>query len=183
MGLRPALRCFALLGLFIFAFPSTTSAAVDIDGAKPGVWTMDYDAAKKESAKNKLPVLLYFTGSDWCGWCELMETQVFSKPEWREYAKENLMPVWIDFPKNPKRVPEKYAKRNTELALRHQVIKDNYLTLPAFFVYDPETQTPLGRLPAPTRTVNPEKFIEGIKALLDEKKEKDGAKPETEEDE
>ena len=175
-----------LATLLCFAIATPLLAlAVETDGAKPGVWTMDYDAAKKESAKNKLPILLYFTGSDWCAWCEYLEIHVFSKPAWKEYAKENLMPVWIDLPKNPKKVHEKYEKRNTELALDHDLIKENYLLLPAFFVYAPDGATQLGKLPTPTRTINPEKFIENIKTLLDTKKdgqkEEGDAKPETEE--
>ena len=173
----------ALSGLFIFGIFQTSlpASAIETDGAKPGVWTMDYDAAKKVAAEKQLPILLYFTGSDWCAWCEYLEIHVFSKPAWKQYAQENLMLVWIDLPKNPKHVPEKYQKRNTELAQQHDLIKDNYLLLPAFFVYDPDG-TRLGRLPTPTRTINPEKFIENIKALLDTKKEEDeAAKPETEE--
>ena len=38
--------------------------------------------------------------------CKLMEKNVFSEPEWDAYAKENLVLVWLDFPKNAALVPE-----------------------------------------------------------------------------
>ena len=61
---------------------------VQTEGAEAGVWTMDMDAAKKLAKKKKLPLVLNFTGSDWCGWCKLMEKNVFTKESWRKYAKK-----------------------------------------------------------------------------------------------
>ena len=34
--------------------------------------------------------MLDFTGSDWCGWCIKLNKEVFSQPEFAEYAKKNL---------------------------------------------------------------------------------------------
>ena len=45
--------------------------------------------AKKES---KL-VLLNFTGSDWCPACKKLDAEVFSKKEFSDYAKKNLVLV------------------------------------------------------------------------------------------
>ncbi len=42
--------------------------AIQTEGAKVGHWTMDFEAAKKIAAEKNLPLLLNFTGSDWCGW-------------------------------------------------------------------------------------------------------------------
>ncbi|MCL1887862.1 MAG: thioredoxin family protein [Kiritimatiellaeota bacterium] len=91
------------------------AAKPDTDGATPGVWTMDLKAAKKAAEEKDLPLFINFTGSDWCGWCVLMAEQVFSQPAWQEYAKENLMLVWIDFPNDKSLVPEKYVEQNKEL--------------------------------------------------------------------
>ena len=38
---------------------------------------MDYDAALTLAEEKKLAVFLDFTGSDWCGWCKLMDRSVF----------------------------------------------------------------------------------------------------------
>jgi len=51
--------------------------------------------AKKE---NKL-VLMDFTGSDWCSWCKKLDAEVFTKPEFIDYAKKNLVLVQVDFPR------------------------------------------------------------------------------------
>ena len=79
--------------------------AVATSGAELGKWTMDFDAAKTLAAEKEVPILINFTGSDWCGWCKLMDREVFSKAEWQQYAAESLVLVWIDFPRDKALVP------------------------------------------------------------------------------
>ena len=91
------------------------SDEVALEGAKPGQWTMDYEAAVKLAAEKELPMMLNFTGSDWCGWCKLMDKEVFAKEEWKKFAAENVILVTVDFPKDKSIVPEKFVARNNEL--------------------------------------------------------------------
>jgi protein disulfide-isomerase len=66
--------------------------------AKPG-WSEDYEASlAKAKAEDKM-VLLDFTGSDWCGWCIKIDDEIFSKPKFKSYAKDNLVLVELDFPR------------------------------------------------------------------------------------
>ncbi len=138
----------------------------DTDGAKPGVWTMDFDAAKKIAAEKDLPLLLNFTGSDWCGWCKLMVKQVFSKSDWTRYAKKNVMLVWIDFPNDDSLVPKKYVERNAELQKTYGV--GGY---PTFIVLNSDGTTRLGNLGA-SRDASPDNFIDKLKALTDKREKK-----------
>lgn len=55
------------------------------------------EAQAKAKAEKKL-VMMDFTGSDWCGWCIRLDKEVFSKPEFEEYAEKNLVLVEVDFP-------------------------------------------------------------------------------------
>lgn len=50
-------------------------------------------ALAKAKAENK-QVLLDFTGSDWCGWCMKPDREVFSKPAFKQLAKDNLVLGW-----------------------------------------------------------------------------------------
>lgn len=54
-------------------------------------------ALQKAKSENKA-VLVNFTGSDWCVWCQKLSAEVFSQPEFEDYANENLILVKIDFP-------------------------------------------------------------------------------------
>ncbi|BBM81748.1 thioredoxin family protein [Candidatus Uabimicrobium amorphum] len=94
---------------------------VATEGAEIGKWTMDVDAAYKLAEENKLPILMNFTGSDWCYWCKLMDKNVFADAEWQKYAQKSLVLVTVDFPSNPKIVPEKYKERNKGLAKQFAV--------------------------------------------------------------
>ena len=62
------------------------------------VWVTDLPAAQAQAKKDNKLVLMYFTGSDWCGWCKKLQKEVFSTKEFEQYAKDNVVLVEIDFP-------------------------------------------------------------------------------------
>ena len=78
-------------------------------------WQTDYEAALKEAAKENKMVLLDFTGSDWCGWCKKLQSDTFSKPEFKKFAEKNLVLVELDFPRG-KDQPDSLKKQNKELS-------------------------------------------------------------------
>ena len=45
------------------------------------VWQTDINKAISISNKEKKPMLLFFTGSDWCGWCIRLQKEVLKTPE------------------------------------------------------------------------------------------------------
>ncbi len=135
-------------------------AAPATEGAAPGEWTMDFDAAKALAAETGRPLLLNFTGSDWCGWCRLMDKQVFTQEAWLTYAKENFVLVWIDFPSDKSLVPEALVPRNEELRSEFEVGG-----FPTYILLDADGQTRLGQAGA-SRDASPESFIQSLEALL-----------------
>ena len=135
------------------------AAAPATNGAAPGEWTMDFDAARALAAEQGLPILLNFTGSDWCGWCLLMERQVFSQDAWRQYAQKNLVLVWIDFPKDKSLVPEAFVERNAELMRQFEVGG-----FPTYFLLDSDGTTRLGQTGA-ERDATPQSFIAALENI------------------
>jgi len=93
----------------------TSSAALAAAG-----WDDDYEKAVAKAKAEKKMVLLDFTGSDWCGWCIKLDKEVFSKPEFKEYAKANLVLVEVDFPQG-KRQTKKLKEQNEKLQQEHGV--------------------------------------------------------------
>lgn len=154
--MNKGLLCLASL----LAFAVIAAEKPATEGAVPGQWTMDFDAAKKVAAEKKLPLMLNFTGSDWCGWCKHMDEKVFSKDAWGAFAKDNLVLVWLDFPQDKTLVPEKFAARNRALSEAYGV--EGY---PTYIVLDDDGQTKLGQLGA-DQEVSPEKFISSLKDLF-----------------
>lgn len=78
------------------------------------LWSTDYNASLKKAAASNRMVLLEFTGSDWCPPCKVQTKEVFDTPEFREFAKANLVPVKIDFPRN---IPQSEELRTANRAL------------------------------------------------------------------
>jgi protein disulfide-isomerase len=74
-------------------------------------WITDINLATAESDSTGKPLLILFTGSDWCSWCIRLQKEVFTKPEFLEWAKDNVVLVEIDFPRN-KIQSEELKKQN-----------------------------------------------------------------------
>lgn len=152
---------FALCTSLILLTATLRAERPVVDGATVGEWTMDFDAAKILAKDKNLPLLLNFTGSDWCGWCKLMDANVFSKDQWKNYAKSNLVLVFIDFPRDKTLVPEKRVEANKALSKQFGV--KGY---PTYIVLASDGEKQLGTLGA-DRDMTPEKFIRGIKQAVE----------------
>lgn len=89
-------------------------------------WFENYEAAKALSASAERPLLMLFTGSDWCVWCQRLEQEILSQPEFTAYAAENLVLLKIDFPRNSQQTIELKAQ-NEQLQMDWDV--EGYPTL------------------------------------------------------
>ena len=84
------------------------------------LWSTDYAASIAQAASQKKPVVLEFTGSDWCPPCMKQNKDVFEQPAFEEFAKNNLVLVKLDFPRAKPQDPE-IKQRNQQLAAQYQV--------------------------------------------------------------
>jgi thioredoxin-related protein len=89
-------------------------------GAEELNWTTDVPKAQAAAKAEKKLVMMDFTGSDWCGWCIKLHKEVFSKPEFAEYAKKNLVLVEVDFPRAKKQT-EDLQKTNQALQKKYSI--------------------------------------------------------------
>jgi protein disulfide-isomerase len=87
--------------------------------AKPG-WSEDFAKASAQAKAEKKLLLIDFTGSDWCGWCIKLDKEVFSKPEFEEYAKKNLVLVEADFPRS-KELAKETKEQNAKLQKEYKI--------------------------------------------------------------
>ena len=77
-------------------------------------WNTDMNKAIQISQQTGKPLMLFFTGSDWCGWCKRLVKEVYKTPEFNKWAKKNVVLVEIDFPRRTK-LSEELTKQNREL--------------------------------------------------------------------
>ena len=132
-------------------------------GAEPGVWTQDYEAATQLAAEKGLPIILNFTGSDWCPYCQIMESRVFNSPKWKSWAKDNIVCVFVDFPRDEKlkaKVGEDKIVANRALAQKHKV--NGY---PTYVILDSAAKKELGRTGCNPKGT-PDQFIAEVSRFL-----------------
>lgn len=83
-------------------------------------WEANLQKAAEVSMKTKKPLLLFFTGSDWCGWCMRLQKEVLRTAEFAAWAKDNAVLVELDFPRRTPQLPE-IQQQNMELQQIFQV--------------------------------------------------------------
>ena len=78
------------------------------------IWHEDLKKAIPLSINSKKPILLFFTGSDWCGWCIRLQREVFAFEEFKKWSNDNVILVELDYPRRKQLAPN-ITKQNREL--------------------------------------------------------------------
>jgi thiol-disulfide isomerase/thioredoxin len=78
----------------------------------------DPQKAFQVSAETKRPVLLIFSGSDWCAPCIRFEKTIIAQEAFQAYAREHLVILKADFPQR-KKLPRAEAEQNQALAEKY----------------------------------------------------------------
>ena len=89
-------------------------------GAAEAHWLTDYDKAVAQAKATHRPLLMDFTGSDWCPFCIQMEKDVFTKSQFTEYADKNVVLLRLDFPQGHQ-LPAKLQDQNNTLQEKYGV--------------------------------------------------------------
>lgn len=89
-------------------------ACTTIQAQEGLTWHTDLNQAIAISKKEQKPLFLFFTGSDWCGWCIRLQNEVFKTPEFTAWAKEKVVLVELDFPRRTP-ISDELKKQNSEL--------------------------------------------------------------------
>lgn len=108
-----AIRSFVLL----VAAGSAHAAPIGGDG-----WISDFDVAAKQAKAEKKDLLVDFTGSDWCGWCIRLKSEVFDHAAFTDAVTKDYVLVSLDFPRTQPaigKVPN--PTRNAALAAEYKV--------------------------------------------------------------
>jgi protein disulfide-isomerase len=106
---------------FLFAVATSVLITAPLAGAEESGWLTDYKQAQEQAKANNKFLLLDFTGSDWCGWCKKFDREVLLKPEFKDFARDNLVVVELDFPRAKQQTPE-LRKQNRELAQQYEIV-------------------------------------------------------------
>lgn len=95
----------------------TATLICTIGSANADAWQTSYSEAVKLAKKSGKPIMIDFTGSDWCGWCIKLHQEVFDKPEFKKWATKNVVLLELDF---PRRTPQPKALKDQNESLEHK---------------------------------------------------------------
>ena len=84
-------------------------------------WSPDFKTALKKSRKEKKPVLIYFTGSDWCGPCKVLDRDLFHTEKFKALSDKNLILLEVDLPRRVDLLSTEKLKENFYLKNKYKV--------------------------------------------------------------
>lgn len=145
-----------IVSFFLFLL---TSLSMSLNAASG--WETDFEKAQERAKAEGKPMLLDFTGSDWCGWCIKLDEEVFSKSDFKRYADDNLILVELDFPAKKKQ-SKRVAEQNRNLQERFGV-----RGYPTIILLDSEGQE-IAR--TGYKKGGAKKYVEHLESLLEKKK-------------
>ena len=83
-------------------------------------WIKDFNLAKEVASKNDKPIILVFSGSDWCAPCMKLEKNIFDTEEFKHYATKNYVLLKADFPQRKKnKLSKELQEHNNQLAEKY----------------------------------------------------------------
>ncbi len=120
------LSTIALSGVFFIAAcsgqPGQTQAQIEAQANTSPVhsagWVQSFGEAVTQSVDSGKPIMLVFSGSDWCSYCQLLEHEVLRTPEFESWSSDNVIKVLVDFPQ--------YQSQSAEIAIQNQKLKQHF---------------------------------------------------------
>lgn len=84
------------------------------------IWNENFNEAQQQAKTSHKQILINFSGSDWCGPCIRLRKEILESEVFEAYAKENLILVRADFPRQKKnQLPAAQVKQNEALAEKY----------------------------------------------------------------
>lgn len=104
--MRITLRSSLRLVLTLLAVIGLSISAVAEEG-----WLVDFAKAKAKSAKEGKPILMEFTGSDWCPPCKALHKNVLTSAVFKQQMPKKFILLKLDNPRDKsKQTPEEIAQ-------------------------------------------------------------------------
>jgi thioredoxin-related protein len=133
-------------------------------GIAPGGWLTNFEQAEKIAKEKHQPILLNFSGSDWCLPCIKMKKEIYEADAFKQYADSNLVLVNADFPRKKNALSKEQVKLNEALA--DQYNKDGKFPLSILMTEDGKILKQWEGCPA----ISPEEFVGQLTRIINDNK-------------
>ena len=95
-----------------------TEPPPDQGGVVRAAWLEDYNSAVAKATISGRPILIDFTGSDWCGPCIRLRNEVFDTSVFTTWADGHVVLLKCDFPR--------FREQSAAIAAQNQQLADRY---------------------------------------------------------
>ena len=109
-------RTYLLIASLAITFCSFTNHSSENDE----LWLTNFELARKLAVEDGKPILMVFSGSDWCKPCMILHETILNTEEFSAYAKDHVVLLKVDFPSFRKnRLSKEHQKHNDALAEKY----------------------------------------------------------------
>ncbi len=81
-------------------------------------WLLDINEALEISKNEQKPLLVYFTGSDWCPPCKMLKKDFFNTSEFEERANKMVL-LMVDIPRRVDIITKEQKEKNIKLVRKY----------------------------------------------------------------
>ena len=81
-------------------------------------WLLDLNEALEVSKNEQKPLLVYFTGSDWCPPCKMLKKDFFNTSEFEERANKMVL-LMVDIPRRVDIITKEQKEKNIKLVRKY----------------------------------------------------------------
>jgi thioredoxin-related protein len=82
-------------------------------------WKQDYNEALEQAIAEDKPLILVFSGSDWCPPCKRLDKNIWTSDKFKSFSSKEYVLYKADFPrKKINKLPQEQLNQNKKLAER-----------------------------------------------------------------
>jgi thioredoxin-related protein len=138
----------------------TSIVAQQVEKFDTTLWVNNITIAKTAAAEKGHPIMLVFSGSDWCKPCIKLKTQILLTETFSAYAKDHYILLNLDFPRKAKnKLSDEQQAHNDELASKYNM--DGVFPLVVIIDVDGKVLATSGYL-----DLSPSEYIANLESLL-----------------
>lgn len=116
------LNIIFFLSLITYSQDAQEKAAPNRDTiSKELNWVSNYEKAKKLAKRKGKPLLIFFTGSDWCGPCKVLHKDFLKSDEFLKLADKELILYEANFPRRKDLITPQQKKMNFSIKRKFNI--------------------------------------------------------------
>lgn len=82
-------------------------------------WLSDYSEALEQGQETSKPIVMVFSGTDWCGWCMKLDNEILGTPEFATMASDKFIFLKLEYLRDS-------SKLDPQIVAQNQLLQEQY---------------------------------------------------------